>query len=155
MSSSKTPVAVEIVYLENYKFKEWGPLRAEKPDDVGYDLRAAIDRFIPLWPGQKALIPNGIKIAIPKGYGGFICPRSGLANKYGITVLNTPGTIDPGFRGEVGTILYNSTNQVFDVDVGMRISQIQVWPIPEVDFFTVTQLSDSDRGSGGFGHTGL
>lgn len=147
-------VNVDVQYLENYDMKKWGPLKQEKEGDVGFDLHAAIDRFIPLWPEQRCVVPNGIKLAIPKGHGGFIMPRSGLAKKHGITVLNTPGTIDPGYRGEVCTILYNSGRDMFEIDIGMRISQLQIHIIPFVELISVSQLADSERGSGGFGHTG-
>ena len=85
----------------------------------------------------------------------MVCPRSGLASKFGVTVLNTPGTIDPGYRGEIKTLLINNGTHPFDVDIGMRISQLKIKVVPEVQFIQVSQLPDSDRGQGGFGHTGF
>lgn len=147
-------VNIDVQYLENYQMEKWGPLIQGKENDVGFDLRAAIERGIFLYPNQRCAVPNGIKLAIPNGYGGFVVPRSGLAKKYGVTVWNSPGTIDPGFRGELHTILYNGGEMRFEIDIGMRISQLQIQIVPFVEFTSVSQLPDSERGSGGFGHTG-
>ena len=138
----KLPLQIDIVYLENYDLEKWGKLQKSKEDDSGFDLRAAPDRFIRLYPGQRTLIPNGIKLSIPKGYEGLVCPRSGLASKFGVTVLNTPGTIDPGYRGEIKTLLINNGTHPFDVDIGMRISQLKIKVVPEVQFIQVSQLPD-------------
>ena len=92
---------------------------------------------------------------IPAGYEGQVRPRSGLALKEGITVLNTPGTIDSGYRGEVKTIMINQGDSSFQITKGMRISQLAIRPVPEVEFIEVNELSDTDRGEGGFGSTGV
>ncbi|MGY5871580.1 MAG: dUTP diphosphatase, partial [Candidatus Thorarchaeota archaeon] len=97
----------------------------------------------------------GIAVEIPIGYEGEVRPRSGLALKEGLTVLNTPGTIDSGYRGEVKTIMINHSDKPFQITKGMRISQLAIRPVPEVTFIEVDELSDTDRGEGGFGSTGV
>ena len=126
--------------------------KAAKSGDVAFDLYSVIDYEIK--PGERYAVPTGIAVEIPVGYEGQVRPRSGLALKEGITVLNTPGTIDSGYRGEVKTIMINQGDTVFKIIKGMRISQLAIRPVPEVEFIEVDELSDTDRGEGGFGSTG-
>ena len=121
-------------------------------EDAGLDLHAAEDKV--LGPGEYKLIKTGIKIAIPEGYGGFVYPRSGLALKHGITVLNADGVIDPGYRGEIGVILINHGQNKFKIKKGDRIAQLIIHRTFTVEWEEVDDLSKSQRGAGGFGHTG-
>lgn len=120
--------------------------------DAGADLVSAEDVRIPAH--QRVLVKTGIKIAIPEGYVGLIHPRSGLALKHGITVLNTPGTIDAGYRGEIGVILLNTGALDFEVKAGDRIAQLVIQKVETAEFEIVDALIDTDRGEGGFGSTG-
>jgi dUTP pyrophosphatase len=128
------------------------PARAT-PGSAGFDLRA--NRFETLRPGQRALIPTGFAVAIPQGWAGLICPRSGLALAHGITVLNAPGIIDSDYRGEIGVILHNLGNEAFSVGIGDRIAQLVLKRILITDLELVEDLDDTDRGAGGFGSTGI
>lgn len=121
---------------------------------AGMDLRADIDKPIVLKPLDRKLIPTGLKIALPVGYEAQIRPRSGLAIKYGVTVLNSPGTIDADYRGEVCVILVNLSNVDFVVNPSERIAQMVVAKHEQVDFQIVETLDETERGDGGFGHTG-
>jgi len=123
---------------------------------AGADLRAAVPEDAPftLSPGQRALIPTGLSMAIPAGYEVQIRPRSGLAYKHGITCLNTPGTIDADYRGEVKVLLINHGQDDFVIHRGERIAQMIVAPITQPKFELVTELSETARGEGGFGSTG-
>ena len=121
---------------------------------AGMDLRADIDKPIVLKPLDRKLIPTGLKIALPVGYEAQIRPRSGLAIKYGVTVLNSPGTIDADYRGEVCVILVNLSNVEFVVNPSERIAQMVVAKHEQVDFQIVETLDETERGDGGFGHTG-
>ena len=121
---------------------------------AGMDLRADIDRPIILKPLERKLIPTGLKIALPVGYEAQIRPRSGLAIKYGVTVLNSPGTIDADYRGEVCVILVNLSNVDFVVNPSERIAQMVVAKHEQVDFQIVETLDETERADGGFGHTG-
>jgi dUTP pyrophosphatase len=124
------------------------------PGDAGVDLRASTDVTI-VAGGGRALVPTGISIAIPDGYAGFIQPRSGLAYKHGVTVLNTPGLIDSGYRGELKVLLINTDPTTdFEVVRGERIAQLVIQSYEEVNFEEVQDLPDSERGLGGFGSTG-
>lgn len=125
-----------------------------KPGDAGCDLVAAAD--VTLRPGGgRALVPTGIAIAIPEGFAGFVQPRSGLANKHGVTCLNTPGLIDSGYRGELKVLLVNTDpDTAFEVCRGERIAQLVIQPVEHVAFVEVDELPSSERGAGGFGHTG-
>lgn len=127
--------------------------KAAKVGDVAFDLYSVIDYEIK--PGERYAIPTGIALEIPPGYEGQVRPRSGLALKEGITVLNAPGTIDSGYRGEVKTIMINLGDTPFQITKGMRISQLAIRPVPEITFLEVDELSDTDRGEGGFGSTGV
>lgn len=123
------------------------------PGDAGADLVAA--EAVRLEPGARALVGTGVRIALPDGYVAFVVPRSGLAAKHGITVLNAPGTVDAGYRGEIKVTLLNTDRDApYDVAVGDRIAQLIVMPVPPVRFVPVEELPDSVRGSGGFGSTG-
>lgn len=136
------------------------PIVAEQPpqyahaDDAGADLRAA--SALTIQPGERALVPTGVSIALPDGYAAFVVPRSGLAAKRGITVLNSPGTVDAGYRGEIKVTLLNTDlEQPFEIEVGDRIAQIIVMPVSRAVFVPVSALSDSERDVGGFGSTGV
>ncbi len=121
---------------------------------VGMDLPAAVQGEVTLAPGASALIPCGFAIAVPPGYEAQVRPRSGLAAKNGVSVLNTPGTIDPDYRGEVKVILVNHGKEPFTVRRGMRIAQLMVLPVPKFEWSEVPELPPTGRGQGGFGHTG-
>ncbi|EAU54480.1 dUTP diphosphatase [Mariprofundus ferrooxydans] len=121
---------------------------------AGADLRAAVDEDITIEPGERRLIKTGFAMALPDNYEAQIRPRSGLALKQGITVLNTPGTIDADYRGEIGVILINLGDQPFTISRGDRIAQMIIAPFVQADFHAVTELSDTARGSGGFGSSG-
>ena len=124
------------------------------PLSAGMDLRANIDEPITLGPLERRLIPTGLFIALPEGYEAQIRPRSGLAFKNGITVLNTPGTIDADYRGEIGVILVNLSNQPFTINDGDRICQMVIARHETPQFIEVETLDTTERGEGGFGHTG-
>lgn len=124
------------------------------PGDAGADLVAS--EAVSLAPGQRALVGTGVRIALPEGYVAFVVPRSGLAAKHGITIVNAPGTVDAGYRGEIKVSLLNTdATHSFDVAVGDRIAQLIVMPVPRVQFIPVDELPGSSRGEGGFGSTGL
>lgn len=123
------------------------------PGDAGADLVAA-ERTV-LEPGERAVVPTGVRIALPEGTVGFVVPRSGLAAKHGITIVNAPGTIDAGYRGELRVILANTdASEPYTIDAGDRIAQLIVMPVSPVEFEPVDALPDSERGEGGFGSTG-
>tara|TARA_B110000879_G_scaffold33629_1_gene46230 strand:+ start:11769 stop:12203 length:435 start_codon:yes stop_codon:yes gene_type:complete len=121
---------------------------------AGLDLRANIDEPITLKPLERTIIQTGLHIALEPGFEAQVRPRSGLAAKHGITVLNSPGTIDADYRGDIGVILCNCSNQDFIVEDGERIAQLVVAKHETVEWTAVEVLSDTDRGAGGFGHTG-
>ncbi|MFO7814824.1 MAG: dUTP diphosphatase [Halanaerobiales bacterium] len=121
-------------------------------EDCGIDLMSRAQYT--LQPGEYKLIKTGLKIAIPQGYGGFVYPRSGLALKKGITVLNADGVIDPGYRGELGVILINHSTSEFQINKNDRIAQLIIHKTFEIEWKEVNELSKSKRSSGGFGHTG-
>jgi dUTP pyrophosphatase len=121
---------------------------------AGVDLHAAIDTPQTLAPGQRALVPTALAIALPAGFEAQVRPRSGLAAKNGVTVLNTPGTIDADYRGEIKVILINLGDQPFPIERGMRIAQMVVAPVIQVHWDEVETLPESLRGEGGFGSTG-
>jgi len=131
------------------------PLPAHaKPGDAGVDLRAT--EAVTLLPGGgRALVPTGVAVAIPRGYAGFIQPRSGLALRHGVTCLNTPGLIDADYRGELKVLLINTDPaDAFRIERGERIAQLVIQAVEHVDFVEVDELDDTERGDGGFGHTG-
>ena len=121
---------------------------------AGMDLRANIDAPVTLEPLQRALIPTGLFMALPKGYEAQVRPRSGLAIKHGIGVLNAPGTIDADYRGEIGVIVVNLSNEPQTIENGERICQMVVARHETVEWEAVTDLDETERGAGGFGHTG-
>ncbi|MBL3700378.1 dUTP diphosphatase [Leucobacter luti] len=123
-------------------------------DDAGADLMAA--EAVTLAPGERALVGTGVAIALPEGYAGFVVPRSGLAAKHGITVVNSPGTIDAGYRGEIKVTLLNTDREAeFVVEAGDRIAQLIIMPVSRAVFVPVAELPESVRGTGGFGSTGV
>ena len=122
---------------------------------AGMDLRANIEEDITLLPLQRQLVPTGLHIALPEGYEAQIRPRSGLALKHGITVLNTPGTVDADYRGEIMVLLVNFSNEPFIVKDGERIAQMIVAKHEQVSFELTETLDETERGAGGYGHTGL
>jgi dUTP pyrophosphatase len=123
------------------------------PHDAGLDLYAAVD--IAIEPGEAETIPTGIAVELPSGTEAQVRPRSGLARKHAVTVLNSPGTIDEGYRGEIGVVLINHGRTAFRVERGMRIAQLVVQSRLEVEVVESETLSPTDRGAGGFGSTGL
>lgn len=125
------------------------------PQSAGMDLRANIDESFTLHPMERKLITTGIYMALPIGYEAQIRPRSGLALKHGITVLNTPGTVDADYRGEVMVLLVNLSQEDFIVNDGERIAQMVIAKHEQADFVEVTELDETDRGDGGYGHTGV
>ncbi len=125
------------------------------PLSAGLDLRANIDEPLTLQPLQRVLVPTGLSMALPAGYEAQVRPRSGLALKHGITVLNTPGTIDADYRGEVGIILINLSAEPFTIHDGDRIAQMVVARCEQAECVGVESLDDTERGSGGFGHSGV
>ena len=123
------------------------------PGDAGADLVSAEE--LRLGPGERALVATGVRIALPDGYVAFVVPRSGLAAKHGITIVNAPGTVDAGYRGGIKVSLLNTdATETYDIAVGDRIAQLIVMPVPRVRFVPVDELPESARGEGGFGSTG-
>lgn len=125
------------------------------PESAGMDLRANITEPIVLHPLERRIIPTGLYIALPPGYEAQVRPRSGLAFKHGITVLNSPGTIDSDYRGELGVLLVNLSNEDFTVEAGERIAQMVIARHEQGEFVEVEELDDTERGAGGYGHTGV
>ncbi len=123
-----------------------------KPGDAGADLRSTIELLIPA--GERALVPTGVRLALPLGYVGLVHPRSGLAAKSGVTVLNSPGTIDAGYRGEIQVALINTSRQDFKIQRGDRVAQLLVQRIEHAKFHAVEALPDTERGESGFGSSG-
>lgn len=123
------------------------------PGDAGADLVST--ETVRLEPGQRALVGTGVRIALPDGFVAFVVPRSGLAAKHGITIVNAPGTVDAGYRGEIKVSLLNTdATEAYDIAPGDRIAQIVIMPVPCVTFLPVDELPESSRGEGGFGSTG-
>lgn len=129
------------------------PHRAH-PTDAGADLHAATMLPTDLWPGERALISTGVALAIPEGYVGLVHPRSGLAAKHGVTVLNTPGTIDSDYRGEIKVCLINHGDKPYSVKPGDRIAQLLIQKVELSEFVKTDNLDTTQRGDGGFGSTG-
>ena len=125
------------------------------PLSAGMDLRADITEPVVLQPLERRLFPTGLFIALPEGYEAQVRPRSGLALKHGITVLNTPGTIDADYRGEVGVLLVNLSQEPFTIEPGERIAQMVIAHHEQVTFQLVDALDETERGAGGYGHTGV
>jgi len=124
-------------------------------DAAGMDLVAAVTKPITLAPGERSLVPTGLAIALPPGFEAQVRPRSGLALKHGITLLNSPGTVDADYRGEIGVILVNLGQAPFTVERGLRIAQMVVAPVTRVTWAETEALPETARGAGGFGSTGI
>ena len=141
---------VEVVNLSSHELPKYST-----NESAGLDLRADLQSPIVLEPGQRSLISTGLKIALPTGYEAQVRPRSGLAYKHGITVLNSPGTIDADYRGDVGVILINHGSESFTIENGERIAQLIIAKFVQIDWDEVLDLSTTSRGEGGFGSTGV
>jgi dUTP pyrophosphatase len=124
-------------------------------DSAGFDLPAAVKESVVMQPGEIRVVPCGFALAIPKGYEGQVRPRSGLSSKHGVTLINSPGTIDADYRGEICVPLVNHGKAPFTVERGMRVAQLLILPVPAVRLVEVDELESTDRGAGGFGHTGV
>lgn len=122
--------------------------------DSGMDLRSNEDDIVIIKPNGRTLIKTGLFVQLPDGYEFQVRPKSGMALKYGITVLNTPGTIDANYRGEIGVILYNASDRDYAVAPGDKIAQMVLQQVPKVEWEPVTELTKTNRGDGGYGHTG-
>lgn len=148
-SACKEIMEVEIINKSKHPSPSFATAQS-----AGVDLRANLSDAVVLQPGERKLIPTGIFMALPEGFEAQVRPRSGLAYKHGITVLNSPGTIDADYRGEVGVILINHGDEAFEIKDGERIAQMVIAKYEQIIFKTVSELSETDRGKGGFGHTG-
>lgn len=144
-----TPVKVKVINASGQELPAYAT-----PAAAGMDLRAAISEDIVIAPGARALIPTGLRVAIPEGYEIQLRPRSGLAIREGITLLNTPGTIDADYRGEICVILINLSDRPFTVRNSERICQMVLAEVPHIEWEPVDELPSTERGDGGFGHTG-
>lgn len=143
-------IKVKVVNKGNQPLPEYATEQS-----AGMDLRANTDEPIVLKPLERKLIPTGLHIALPAGYEAQVRPRSGLALKKGVTVLNSPGTIDADYRGEVGVILINLSQDDFIIESGERIAQMVIAKHEQADFIQVESLDETERGEGGYGHTGI
>lgn len=144
---------IQIKKLPEYKQVEMPKKMSSQAS--GFDLCAAVDEPCTIQPGERRLIPTGIAISMPPQLEAQVRPRSGLAFKHGITVLNAPGTIDADYRGEVKVLLINHGSEPFEIKNGDRIAQMVFQLVPEIEFEEVDELSETKRGEGGFGHTGI
>ena len=142
-------MTIKVIYTGKHELPQF-----ETSHSAGMDLRANIEAPIVLEKGARALVATAIKLALPDGYEAQIRPRSGLAYKHGITVLNSPGTIDADYRGDVGVLLINHGNDSFIIEDGMRVAQMVVAQYTQFTWDTVDDLDDTSRGEGGFGSTG-
>ena len=124
------------------------------PGSAGLDLRAHLPEPKVIQPGERVLIPTGLSLALPNGFEAQVRPRSGLALKHGITVLNSPGTVDADYRGDVGVILINLGAEPFTIEPGYRVAQLVIAAYAQVEWTSVEVLPETERGAGGFGHTG-
>lgn len=151
-TASKTPIAgfVTLPHGEGLDLPAY-----QTPGSAGMDLCAALSAPLVLKPGQRALVPTGLAVELPAGHEGQVRPRSGLALKHAITVLNAPGTVDQDYRGEVKVLLVNLGDADFTIERGMRIAQLVVAPYVQVAIESRTAMADSSRGAGGFGSTGV
>ena len=125
------------------------------PESAGMDLRANVAEPVVLRPLERRIIPTGLYMALPPGYEAQVRPRSGLAFKHGVTVLNSPGTIDSDYRGELGVLLVNLSNEDFTIQAGERIAQMVIARHEQGEFVEIEELDDTERGAGGYGHTGV
>ena len=142
-------IQIKVVNKSKHQLPEYATVSS-----AGMDLRANVDEPITLKPLERKLIPTGLFIALPVGFEAQVRPRSGLALKKGITVLNTPGTIDADYRGEIGVILINLSNEDFVVEDGERVAQMIIARHEQGEFIPVDVLDETERGAGGYGHTG-
>lgn len=127
--------------------------RCQHEGDAGLDLSSRVDYV--LEPGERAMIPTGIAVAIPRGYAGFVLPRSGLASRHGISLVNSPGLVDSGYRGELAIVMINTDkHKAFHIKRGDRIAQLVIQRVEEVTLVGIDELDDTSRGGGGFGSTG-
>ena len=149
MQPDKACVDLPVVAEEGASLPEY-----QSEEAAGMDLRAFLDAPITLQPGERVLIPTGLRVAIPVGYEAQVRPRSGLAVRQGLTVLNTPGTVDADYRGEIRVILVNLGQKPVTIEPGGRIAQMVLAPVVRARLRVVEQLPDTARGEGGFGHTG-
>ena len=147
-------IDIALTYLDHGRGLELP--RQQTAGAAGVDLLAAlgISEVVEIAPGSRAIVPCGFRMALPVGYEGQVRPRSGLAAKHGVTVLNTPGTIDADYRGEIKVILINHGSEPFEIRRGDRIAQMVVAPVSAVNFLERDELDDTERGAGGFGSTG-
>ncbi len=143
-------IKVEVVNTGHQQLPEYAT-----PQSAGMDIRANLDAPVVLKPMERRLIPTGLRIAIPAGYECQVRPRSGLALKHGITVLNSPGTIDADYRGEVGVLLINLSEKDFTINDGERVAQLVFARHEQCEFVKVEVLDETERGEGGYGHTGV
>lgn len=141
---------IKIVNTSHHPLPEYAT-----PMSAGLDLRANLEAPLKLQPMQRCLVPTGLRIALPQGYEAQVRPRSGLALKRGITVLNAPGTIDADYRGEIGVILINLSQDSFVINDGERIAQLVIAAYEQAEFEAVESLDQTERGEGGFGHSGM
>lgn len=148
------PVKVKIKRVSREGNAPVPPPRYMTANSSGLDLHAAVEEEVLLNPGERRLIPTGIAVSLPEGFEAQLRPRSGLALKEGVTLLNTPGTIDADYRGEIGVLLINHGERPFTVKRGERIAQMVVAPVARADLEWVESLDDTPRSGGGFGHTG-
>ena len=142
-------MTINVIYSGKHNLPQF-----ETAHSAGMDLRADLDDTIILQPGERALVSTGISMAIPRGYEAQIRPRSGLAYKFGVTVLNSPGTIDADYRGDIGVLLINPGEEAFTIEDGMRVAQLVVAEYTQFNWNEVEHLTVTKRGSGGFGSTG-
>lgn len=142
-------MTINVIYSGKHALPQF-----ETDQSAGMDLRANIPNTIVLKPGERALVSTGISMALPEGYEAQIRPRSGLAYKFGVTVLNSPGTIDADYRGDIGVLLINHGKKAFAIEDGMRIAQLVVAKYAQFNWNEVEDLTITERGSGGFGSTG-
>ena len=152
MTDHLSPVRVRVANIGSKPLPEYAT-----PQSAGLDLRARLDGPVVLQPGERRLVPTGLHIELPDGFEAQVRPRSGLAYKHGLTVLNSPGTIDADYRGEIGVILIHHGQEPFTLEPGERIAQLVVASYARVEWAPVAHPADlalTDRGAGGFGHTG-
>ena len=147
---------VRVKRLESASVPSELPLpRYQTVDAAGADLHAAVVSPLVLGPGERALVPTGLVLELPRGYEGQIRPRSGLALRHGVTALNAPGTIDADYRGEIGVLLINHGDDTFTINRGDRIAQLVIATVTQPRFVLVDSVSCTERSDGGFGHTGV
>ncbi|MBP5858046.1 dUTP diphosphatase [Marivibrio halodurans] len=147
---ARVPVRVErLAHGRDLDLPAYGSVEA-----AGCDLLAAVAAPLTIAPGRRAMVPTGLRLALPPGYEAQVRPRSGLAAKHGVTVLNTPGTVDSDYRGEVKVILVNLGQEAFEITRGMRIAQMVVAPVTQIAWEETGDLDETARGAGGFGSTG-